>query len=259
MAYLDCLRVSSRARRLRSKVLGFVTFAGVLCAPRAFLHAAPVTFRFDATVATGANLPFIVAPGDTITTTFTFQPGSSGPIYSQSNVIRFGVAGTILDLPEFQIRVANDERRWIDHPGRIADPNNTPDVDFNEIGDNIGASCLDGGPLFCGAVPGHSNFVFRPVLVFANENGLLSSNELLADPNVWNAFSLREMFLMFKNVDTGSTTYVGAYIGQIEQIPEPSTLRLLLGLLGIAAICFVVSRVLRDRAPLLRDARIRNS
>jgi hypothetical protein len=79
-------------------------------------------------------------------------------------------------------------------------------------------------------------------LVFANEDGLLTSNELLADPQLWNAFSLREMSLIFQNVDTGNAAYVGAYIGQIEQVPEPASI-VLMGVFCLLLICTLRRRM----------------
>ena len=231
---------SGTARWLRSSLVCFCIVLGSLgwwLSVNRESDAATVTFQFEATVASafptdgGADLPFAISPGDSIVTTMTFQPDSNGPVYPQTGTMRFDVAGNVLTVSEFQIFVANDQQLWIDHPGRIADPNNTPDVDINAVGDNIIASCLDGGSDFCGTVLESSSIGFRPVVVFADLDPLLlTSDDLLADPNVWSAFSLREMSLLFKNVNTGGTNYVGAYIRGVQEVPETSTASLAIGL-----------------------------
>ncbi len=250
MDNLNRISVSWRARSLRPYVVGFlVLLAGVLCVSRAFLHAAPVTLRFEATVASsfpsdgGASLPFLVSPGDSIVTTITFEPGTAGPVYPQNGTMRFDLVGTSLVVTDFQIVVGNDRQIWIDHPGRIADPNNTPDVDINAIGDNTIASCLDGAPHFCGTVQGSVNKEFRPLLVFTDPNPLLiTSDELSRDPEIWNAFSRREMSLLFRDKNTGGSTYLGAYIAQVHEVPEPTIASLCLAITAAFAGYFVLAR-----------------
>ncbi len=242
MAYLNRHWVSMRASTGSTGRGSFfsVLLAGLLCVPHAFLQAAPVTFRFDAIVADGTDVPFSVFQGDVIEVALSFEPGSPGPVYPQLSGMRFKLSGMNLEAQEFEIRVANNQN--IDIPGRIADPDNTPDVDINEIGDSIVVSCRS-GQLFCGSIEGSDGFVFRPLLVFSEQPSLLDSSELVADEGLWNAFSLREMSLLFQSLETGQTTYIGAYVGQVNQVPEPSTLLIVLGLTCVILIYTVRARL----------------
>jgi hypothetical protein len=219
--------------------------AGILFLSFSFTHAAPVRFRFEAEVASafpsegGANLPFTIVPGDLITGIVTFEPGSRGPTFSQSGGMTFEIHGIALETADYQITVAHNSEIGIDVPGRIADPNNTPDVDGAPIGDNINLSCLTDGALYCGSVVGHSNIRSRPNIVFSEPALVLNSNDLISDLAIWRSFSRREMSLLFRDINTGSTTYVGAYVSSIEEIPEPSTLGLL-GLYCLMAVNVVI-------------------
>jgi hypothetical protein len=213
--------------------------------------AAPITLQFEATISDGTNIPFSAPVGDVIDVSFTFEPGNAGATYPQSGGISFELSGKNLYAQEFAIRVANNEN--IDVPGRIADPDNTPDVDINEIGDSLVVSCQS-GQLFCGSAQGEDGFVFRPVLVFSGQPSILSSSELSADPSVWNAFSLREMSLLFQDVNTGRTSgYVGAYIGEVTQVPEPITLLNVLSLVWLL-VTFGIAARLRVTCSHLRKA-----
>jgi hypothetical protein len=225
-----------------------ILLLGTLFTSVKLAQAAPVTFRFDATVADGTDLPFNVSQGDVIEGTISFESGSPGPIYPQFHGMRFGVAGMTLQADEFEIEVENDRQIWIDVPGRIADPDNAPDTDFNDIGDNIVVSCQGGGPLFCGSIEESSSFVFRPLLVLSDQETVLDSSDLSTDANFLNAFSQREMSIIFKNLGTGETTYVGAYIGQFQQVPEPTVSSNLIIL--ICVLLPVFSRVRNSHAPL---------
>lgn len=223
------------------KNVGFMLALAVILWASSMAKAAPVTLRFEAVVASvpasgnAINLPFELSIGETLVGSITFEPGTNGPIYQQIGVFRVDIGGIRLSLPGFQILVGNDQQLYIDQPGRVADPGNTPDVDVNAIGENIIVSCSDGGSLYCGTVPGSVNVGYRPLLVLTDYSPLfLSSNELIADVNVWNAFDNQEMAILFKDIDTNATAYVGAYISQLQQVPEPSTAILITVLMVMA-------------------------
>jgi hypothetical protein len=189
--------------------------------PGRLCKAAPITLYFEATIADGENLPFGAHPGDAISGTFSYQSGSPGPIYPQIGSLNFALAGTMIEVPQFQIQVAHDQLISIDVPGRIAEPNKGPDVDGGPNGDSIVTTCLDGGPLFCGGVAGHNNLAVRPSVVFSEPSLILESSDLIGDANVWNLFSRREMQLMLGSGDTGRVEFfVGAYIGTVRVVPE---------------------------------------
>ena len=191
------------------------------------LNAASVTFQLDATVGSvippsgGANMPFSIAVGDSFSGLFEFAPASGGPLYSQSGSLRFEIGGTQLHVAGYEILVADDENSGVDLNGRIADPNNTPDIDVGGTSDRIQIQCSTS--LYCGTVVSHDNLMFRPTLVFANESSLLPSNDLIAEPAIWNSFSFRELSLVVIDLDSGNQTYIGAYIESVRHVPEPST------------------------------------
>jgi hypothetical protein len=216
------IRAGTVTLRFAAQVVLSIAAASVLMTTVA---AAPLTFQFSAVVADDTDLPFVVSQGDVIHGSFSFEPGSSSGNYPQIGGLLFDIAGVSLSAQEYEVLVQNDQQRWIDVAGRIADPNNTPDVDFNATGDSIVLMCQGSGASYCGVVDGYSNYVVRPLLAFSDEPSLISSTDLTGDVSVWNAFSLRELSLIFKNVDTGELAYVGAYISQIQQVPEPCLLQ----------------------------------
>ena len=223
-----------------------------VCAMRTAVVAAPVTFEFTAEVASafptngGTWVPYSVSPGDLIRGSFTFEPAVSGPVYPQSGEMRFELAGNVLETSGFELSVENDELRAIDLSGRIADPNNTPDIDFNETGDNIIATCQSSSALFCGTDAAHSDLVFRPLAVLSGQDSLLSSDDLVADLSLWNAFPLREMSLLFRDTNTQQDIYyIGAYVGRIRAVPEPAAARLLFTLACVLTVWILFSRSLR--------------
>jgi len=221
MAFLNSQWISFRA--LTSLSSAFWLFALAVSGCGSALQAAPLTLRFEATVADGSDVPFSVGPGDVIDVEISFEPSGPGPVYAQDGELRIELSGHTLRAQGFEIHVANDQVRWIDVPGRIADPDNAPDVDFSEIGDNLVISCKTDGPLFCGSIEGNSDFLFRPLIVFSDQPSLLDSNDLPADENIWNAFALREMSLVLQDVSTGRAGfYAGAYVGRVYLVPEPS-------------------------------------
>jgi hypothetical protein len=216
------------------------------------ISAAPVTFRFEAEVASafptrdGAGFPFTVSAGDVISATLTIEPGSPGPIYPQLGSIQFKISGTALVASDFQIKIAHGEDIGIDVPGRIADPNNTPDADGAPIGDSVYVSCSEDGPLFCGVIPDYSDLVFRPTVVFAEPASLLNSTDLATDTWIWNQFSRREMSLLIRDANTGNDIYyIGAYVGPLNLVPEPSSAHLIFILACALTAWSLVSRTLR--------------
>jgi hypothetical protein len=186
-------------------------------------NAAPINFELNATVAAGTSVPFDITPGTKFVGTFSFDPASPGPAYPEIYELRFVISGTTLIAPQFQILVDNDLQRRIDIAGRIADPTNTPDSDFNGIGDNILISCIPNQP-FCGTVAGYGDFEFQPQIVFFDQTNHFNSTALPADVATWNDFEFREMSILFKDVVSGRTQYVGAYISYLSAVPEASAL-----------------------------------
>jgi hypothetical protein len=249
-------------RRTPSLFFGQIAVAmlGIYFSPLA-VQSAPITLLFEATVARafpmddGVLFPFTISPGDSLRATLTFEPGSPGPIYPQSGDIQITVSGTSIHATNFQIRVAHDENIGIDIPGRIADPNNTPDADGSPTGDSMYISCLNSGPLFCGVVPGQDELVFQPTVVFAEPALILSSNDLPADSEIWNKFSRREMSLLFRDQSTAEEVYyVGAYISNVREVPEPRAFLLACTLACVITIWALASRFLPYRVRLQQSS-----
>lgn len=228
---------------------GIISSAAV---PR--LQAAPVTLRFEAQVASvfesngGLALPFGVNIGETLSGTFAFDPSSMGSPYLPTGSLSFLVSGTYLTLSDYRIQVNNNDFPGpIDITGRIADPLNTPAIDFfPPINDNIIISALtDGLPLLGplpGSVSGHPELSFSPQMVFAYDDAVLDSQALPSDPAIWNRFSFREMSLTIRDA-SGGGSYIGAYIGQVRGVPEPESIGQML--LGVG--CLISLRAYRQR------------
>jgi hypothetical protein len=97
-----------------------VLFIGIVGASHLILEAAPVTFEFDATVASpnvgtgNTNLRFTISPGDPIVGSISFEPEGDGPLFPQSGKMRFEIGGASLEVSGFQIIVENDAGLWIE-------------------------------------------------------------------------------------------------------------------------------------------------
>jgi hypothetical protein len=211
---------------------------GLQCAGAHLSIAAPVTFRFESEVASvlpnrgGADLPFDVSEGDSLVTTFSFEPASGGPEYPQSGLIQFAINGHVLAISGYNISVQDNELTSGLARGRIADPIHAPiDDDPGGSRDNIFLGCLPHSTpeeFFCGSLTINPAIVFRPTVGLSNEDDLISSDKLSTDLAIWNQFSFREMSLSFVNTITNGETYVGAFVGSVKLVPEPGTILLVL-------------------------------
>jgi hypothetical protein len=207
--------------------------------------AAPVTFRFEAEVASvspskgGVALPFTIAPGDTIATTFAFEPTSGGSRYDQLGELRFDIADQQLSISGFTISVGNDALpNAVPLRGEIADPTI---IFLSDQGpgssDGIGLRCLNGSAFLCGSLPVHPEIKYVPAIAFLGEDSSINSTELTDEVSVWNAFTFREMSLLFIDNDAHGEVYIGLYIGSVYAVPEPATSFLLVsGILFLATV-----------------------
>jgi hypothetical protein len=234
------------ARRCLSTVCAMLL--SHLCASRGILHAAPVTFRFEADVASvnpignGANLPFNLSAGDPIVASFTFEPSIGGPHFPQSGGLRFELAGQHVSTSTYTISV-HDESVPNAAPisGSIADPLNTPVVDQAPgSSDNIFITCPAPQSSFCAVVSGYDQLSVRPSIALSTDFEVLSSNNLVADLHAWNSFTFREMSLVFHDSSTGGETYVGAYIGAVQSAAAPEPASILMAIMG--AIALLIAR-----------------
>jgi hypothetical protein len=246
------MRLSERLvdRRI---VLCLITFLSMLGATRGTLHAEPVSFRFDARVASsasiraGASLPVPIQIGDTIKAQFSFEPASGSRFYPQDALLTFEHPNLVLQTTDFQIGVLNDVPGSIELTGRIADPDNTSIVDQGPgPHDGINISCGHNLSPFCGLVAGRDDLRWGANIAFMNEHGLLDSSDLTRGLAMWNTFSFREMSLLFVDAVTSGEVYVGAYVGAVQLIPEPCMLYLAI---AVIALLLSLSRQRRGRWP----------
>lgn len=187
--------------------------------------AATRTFQFSTTVASLSELPspatppFAVAEGDILIGTFTFDAAVGAGGYPQSGNLVFQLAGQHLLISGFQINVVNNGAGVIDTVGRIADPARTPDVDRAAFqSDRIEIACPGGVADFCGVVEGLDGPHFSARLVFEDENlARIGSTDLPGDETLWSSFEKRELIVLFEN-----GFRIGAFIGPLHQVPEPS-------------------------------------
>ena len=227
------------AMKIKTVVLRVLVLAGVGLGMAAGAGATPVTFGFEAEVASiidrggGAMLPFGIVAGDPISTSFVLDTFTDGPQYSQAGLLSFEVAGHEFSLPNFLVSVENNHiPDAVPQRGRIADPMNTPIADQGPgISDRISLACDGLFTLTCGVLSEGGDIKFSPQIGLSGELTTIDSSELLTDLATWNAFSFREMSLLFRNEVTGGTTRIGAYVGPLSIVPEPSTKGLAIGCL----------------------------
>lgn len=198
-------------------------------------HAAPVTYRFGGTVASafvltnGAPLALDITRGDVITGTFTFEPGTSGARYPQIGGLSLAVRDHIIETGDYVIEVADEDvPNAAPVPGRIADPLNTPIVDQAPgSSDGIYVTC-DNFDEYCARIEGMDGILARPLIALVSDSEILTSEDLLDDLQIWNSFTFRELSLEFRDSTTGAETYVGAHLGAVSLVPEPSGASLVL-------------------------------
>ncbi len=232
MANLNRLGVSSHRRTLRRYVLGFlVLLAGVLCVSRAFLHAAPVTFAFDAEIinvpaGNSFDLPLTYQVGDIIHGKFTFEPGNGMQIGDdaiagdQPFAIEFNINGIVVGSSSYRIEVFDNT---------VFDDSEFPEpIDVMTLACNE-PSCV---PDLL-SLPGGEPFRVRSRMQLVGSSSILSAPEISADPSTWNLFTLeRRLILGFDNVGPGSMD-LDAIVGPMVRVPEPSSLSLLLIFSGL--------------------------
>ncbi len=217
----------------RVRVLPFLAVLSVafLLGAQTTLQAAPVTFAFEAEVASvidsggGAGLPFTVAVGDALFSSFELDSFSGGPGYAQTGALSFEIAGNEFSLEGFLVTVENDHvPDAVPLRGSIADPLNTPIVDQGPgVSDRLSLSCDSPFSLTCALLNGSGNIEFSPQIALFGDQTLIDSTELFTDPAIWNMFSFREMSLLFRNGTTEGTTRIGVYIGPLSFVPEPTS------------------------------------
>jgi hypothetical protein len=195
-------------------------------------NASPISIQFDTTVANtrgfplgpieiSSPLPFSLSVGDSLSVTFTYEPSSGSGSYLQSGELLVSLGSQQLFGSPFQITVTNNTfGGLLDARGRIV--GNGQAVDRGAfLADQIIVACPGGIGSYCGTAIGHDELRFTTQLVFEDDVDLetLSSNDLIAGSNLWNAFRNREMRIGFNN-----GVFLGAYITTVREVPEPRTI-----------------------------------
>jgi hypothetical protein len=221
-----CFRTNCASfRRLGRLCLFTACLSAILVATQ----ASATMFRFHAQIASvfetdgGAGLPFSVATDEKITATYSFDSTTGGPHFPQISSLSFNIAGLVVVAPTYTIGVHDEDiPNAAPISGSIADPLNTPIVDQAPgSSDNIFLTCNIPQHSFCAIIPEFTQLRVRPLIGFSTDADVLSSGNLVADKDLWNAFSFREMSLVFHDLESGGNTYIGAYIGAVQEIPEP--------------------------------------
>ncbi len=180
-------------------------------------RAAPVTFAFDAQITTvfqsdtGFEFPFEASVGDTIRGRFSFEPSPLGKIGPQDLGIQFDIADLLLQSPTYEIALSR---------------NLPPPLGSEDIGliDTISVACsfLSTRPQCSpGTVPGRTDIRWRLSMQLGGESPILSSFDLIGDPDIWNSFTGRSLELDFFTPGVGGG-FVGAIVGPINAVPEPN-------------------------------------
>ncbi len=213
-----------------------LAIAGV-CTTGASLHAAPLTFRFDAeihTVFTG--IPFDsgidFATGDVIIGTFTFQPnqgnGSMHLATMQDYQFALDVNGVVISTPRYEIE-AFDDSSVEDFPGASI-------IDEIELSGS-GFSPVDGATDL-NLDPAQSSFrmeLWAPGFPVPGEVEPFDGARIPGSLDVWNDFTLwREIIVSIRDGQGGAIGFQ-ATVGPFAAVPEPSAQSVALLLFGTIA------------------------
>ncbi len=158
------------------------------------LQAAPVTLRFDAEIASvidsdgGAELPFTVAVGDALFSSFELDSFIGGPRYAQTGAFLFKIAGNEFSMSGFMVTVENDHVPGaVPLRGSIADPLNTPIVDQGPgVSDRLSLSCDSPFSFTCASLDGNGDINYSPQIALFGDQTLIDLIELPTDvASVW--------------------------------------------------------------------------
>jgi hypothetical protein len=201
-----------------------------------YVHAVPVTLRFDAEVASiivrngGSQRIPEVSIGDSASIEFSFDAPSVEFNNQQQHSIVLRVAGRKYTTSGFSITVRDQIDRLIPLAGSIADPANTPDVDrpFGEPSDSLWIGAISGSSgdfdtVLSGA---NSEVEWDSPMLFAGNEFSLSDVGIPEDPTAWQAMEFKESAFEFSDIGTSNSTRVGLYIHTVSRVPEPGPILL---------------------------------
>jgi hypothetical protein len=213
--------IRASAPRRRRGILA-VMLIDHLCGCSAFLHAEPVTFRFDAMITTvSPGIPFDAgvqfALGDTISGEFTFDPAEvdGGKSFSAIQPYEFilHINGVSLATPRFEIEAINNLFIISDCPAGVDCLSGF--VDELIVG-GAGLAGVENEPAL-GFEPSQSGFC----MLLAGTAIVLGLASHPPTADVWNDFDLRRQIAVFFEDGSGGTMAFGAAIGKFKTIPEP--------------------------------------
>jgi hypothetical protein len=230
MANLNGLGAPSRGRRLRPYVVGvFVLLVGVLCVSRAFVQAAPITFRFDATIGPPRQgtfpieLPFSFAEGDHISGSFTFEPFDAPSdafqtVNSQNSTFKLQIGSVVLSNFHYSIQADNN---------LVSDDGPIPE-------DRLLLQCLGtGNQCLASPIDGADHVAWSFGWTLNGGSGILDGPDIPASIETWNQLLPSSILVSFHDNTTGRGTGFQATIDALHVVSEPTTAAIL------AIVCVV--------------------
>lgn len=219
-----------------------VLLAGVLCLPHAFLHAAPVTLQFEATVGpprqgfSGSLPPALnddLVQGDIISGMFTFEPidaasGTTRTAATQNLPFKLQIDSFGLESTKYDIEVINDST--------------TDEGPVTE--DRIRLVCstfLAESTCNPAHVPGNPTIDWAFGITLNGGGDVLEGADIPANVAVWNQLS-GSMLVTFGDTLTGDAFGFEATIQSFHLVPEPATGNLFLILCSLSASVVLSSR-----------------
>ncbi len=195
--------------------------------------AAPVTFRFEATIDTVFDtIPFVsgidVAVGDSISGMFSFEPeeanGNQSLEIVQPYVASIHVDGKNLVTPssmqDLTLRSFNN-RNIADFPPGL--------LDTIEVGGSLGP---EDATVLPDVTPSSSSFR----LSLFGDHSILDAASFPREPSVWNSFLFGRSILVGIRGESGKSLGINAVVREFALVPESETVSL-----AIAALVFSLS------------------
>ncbi len=213
------------------KQVGFILALAAALETSSMAQAAPMTFRFDAEVASvstignGADLPHPINVGDALFADYSYVSSSPGLNHPQFSSFSLTYANTSYSAPAYSITTRNDYAKWIPYQGSLADPGRAPTDDRG--GGGVSDVIWIGSPsgsfgVFDTELAGSSNGIgWSIATLFAGNPALLNAELVPANPETWNAMEFKELSIVFSNGGFGNSR-IGAYITKVYVVPEPN-------------------------------------
>lgn len=218
--------VFDRMRSQRESFLLLVVLASLFLSLTSALQAAPMTLQFEATVGAPRQgvddfVPpewgFTLAPGETVSGTFTFEPLDVPTNVHTTSVVEpmqyaLYIKSQTLTTSQFGINVSDDSNP----------------IDSNGPYDSISFGCSFGAN---GAVCSPSTVASGGSLLLSMQTSLygdpstLNGADIPSDPNVWQQF-MADNTMLVSMVDPVNFRFYGflATVVSFRAVPEPSAL-----------------------------------